>query len=261
MYELLNELLSDQKTETIFTCFGIWHLLYMVIIFGIITLLVFLFKNKNDIVKQKLIKYTINTAFGLYILDFFLMPFAYGEIDLEKLPFHICTTMCVLCYLSRHTKFFSKYTLQFALLGMISNFVYVVYPGGIGQYQIHPLSYRAIQTLLFHGIMTAYGVFVLSFEIKKLDFKKSYIDLIVIVLMTLWAIIGNTLYNGNVGEYKHTFNWFFVLQDPFYLLPKDIAPFIMPFIDVAAFFIVDMLVYLIVNLLKRKQLKTEYLYE
>lgn len=253
MYEILNELLSDKKTQTIFTCFGIWHILYMVVIFGIITGLVILFKNKTEKAKEKLIKYSLYTGFGLYILDFFLMPFAYGEIDLEKLPFHICTTMCVLCFLSRKLKFFSKYTIQFALLGMISNFVYVIYPGGVGQYQVHPLSYRTVQTLMFHGVMTSYGVFVLAFEIKKLNFKECYKDLIVICFMTVWAIIGNTLYNGNVGDYNHTFNWFFVLQDPFYLVPKDIAPFIMPFVNIIVFFVVDILVYVVYNLIKKEK--------
>ena len=65
--------------------------------------------NKKQSTKVKAINLVISLVFGLYILDFFLMPFAYGEIDLEKLPFHICTTMCVLSYLSRHTKFFSKF--------------------------------------------------------------------------------------------------------------------------------------------------------
>lgn len=251
MYELLNKLLSDKKTEIVFTCFGIWHLLYILLFISIIVLVAILFKNKEQINKNKLINITINIAFGLYILDFFLMPFAYGEIDLEKLPFHICTTMCVLCYLSRHTKFFSKFTLQFALLGMISNFVYVIYPGGVGSYQVHPLSYRTVQTLLFHGVMTAYGVFVLCFEVENLSFKKSYKDLVIISLMAVWAIIGNYLYNGNVGEYNHQFNWFFVLQDPFYLIPKNIAPYVMPFISITAFYVVDMLVYIIFNIIKK----------
>ena len=40
-------------------------------------------KNKEQNVKEKAINITINLAFGLYIADFFIMPFAYGEIDLE----------------------------------------------------------------------------------------------------------------------------------------------------------------------------------
>ena len=65
----------------------------------------------------------------------------------------------------------------------------------------------------------------------------------VVVAMTLWALLGNTLYNGTSGDYSHNFNWFFVLQDPFYILPKNIAPFVMPFVVVATFSFAIFLVY------------------
>ena len=243
MYSILSELLSDKKGGATFTCFGSWHLLYIALIFGGILLALVWLSNKSESMKQRAIRRVIHCAFALYILDFFLMPFAYGEIDLEKLPFHICTATCVLCFLSRHNQFFEKFKLQFALLGLIGNLIYVIYPAGVGQFQIHPLSYRVLQTLSFHGLMTAYGVFVLAFDDVKLEWKKSYKELLVIIAMTLWALLGNTLYNGSVGEYSHNFNWFFVTQDPFYILPENIAPYIMPFIMIAVIFIADMLVY------------------
>ena len=84
MYEVLNELLKDKKTETVFSCFGIWHILYMLIIFAIIGLVIFLLKNKSSDAKRKAINVSITCAFCLYIADFFLMPFAYGEIGLAK---------------------------------------------------------------------------------------------------------------------------------------------------------------------------------
>ena len=55
----------------------------------------------------------------------------------------------------------------------------------------------------------------------------------VIAAMTLWAMLGNWLYNGSAGDYDHFFNWFFVVQDPFYLLPASVAPYVMPFVMVA----------------------------
>lgn len=247
MYNLLSDLLKDKKTDVTFNCFGIYHIIYMVIIFAVIILLVLLFKNKNEDSKKKLINTTINIAFSLYILDFFLMPFAYGGIDLEKLPFHICTFSCVMCFLSRHYKFLSNYSKSFALLGLVGNIIYVIYPAGVGWYQIHPLCYRVIQTLLYHGVMSAYGIFTLVYEVKELKFKDSYKEPIVLAILTLWAIFGNNLYNIN-GKY---FNWFFVMQDPFYILPTNIAKFIMPFVTPLAMFIAIMIVYLIFNVLKR----------
>ena len=81
----------------------------MFVIFLSIISLVFIFRNKKESLKNKLVVGSINTAFIMYMLDFFLMPFAYQIIDIEKLPFHICTVSCVLCFLSRHNNFFNKY--------------------------------------------------------------------------------------------------------------------------------------------------------
>ena len=236
MYPYLHEIFADKKGATVFSCFGIWHILYMAVIFGSILLAVLL-RNKDEKVRKKAIKGALYSAFWLYIADFFFMPLAYGYIDIEKLPFHVCTAMCVLCFL------FKKYRKQFALLGLVSNLIYVIYPAGVGWYQIHPLSYRVVQTLLFHGAMTAYGILTLALGDDKLTFKSSLQELPVIVVVTLWAILGNTLYNGTAGEYDHFFNWFFVVRDPFYILPADVAPYMMPFVMILVIYVADILIY------------------
>ena len=254
MFELLSNLLKDHKGKVIFNCFGIWHILFMIIIFGSIITITLLLKNKDKSTRKKTINTTINIVFGLYILDFFLMPLAYGSIDIEKLPFHICTVSCVLCFLSRHNKFLEKYKLQFALLGLIGNIIYVIYPAGVGWYQIAPYSYRVIQTLLYHGLMTLYGVLTLAYDDEKLEWKNCWKELMVIITMTLWALLGNAVYNSDARVY----NWFFVVQDPFYILPKNIAPIIMPFVMIFTIFFADILVYLSyfgINKIKNKKIK------
>ena len=243
MYPILHEIFSDKKGSTVFSCFGIWHMIYMAVILGTIILLACLFRKKDQKAKRSLIKAVVHLAFGLYIADFFLMPFAYGEIDLEKLPFHMCTAMCVMAFLSHHNAWLCKYQRQFAVLGLVSNLIYVVYPAGVGWYQIHPLSYRVVQTLLFHGVMSAYGIFYLALDDVPLSWKDSKKDLKVIILMALWALLGNTLYNGASGDYSHMFNWFFVLRDPFYILPESIAPYLMPFVMVIVIFVAELLIY------------------
>ena len=67
----------------------------------------------------------------------------------------------------------------------------------------------------------------------------------------MWAILGNTLYNGTAGEYDHMFNWFFVVRDPFYILPAEIAPYIMPFVMVLVIYFGDILVYSGYHILKK----------
>lgn len=244
MYSLLNKLLSDHKGSAVFSCFGVWHILYMLVIFGVVFITIYFLKEKDTKIRQRAVNTAINCAFGLYIADFFLMPFAYGQIDMEKLPFHFCTAMCVMCFLSRHHGFFGKFKAQFAMLGLISNLIYVIYPAGVGWYQIHPASYRVIQTLLFHGSMTAYGLFALAFEDFALQCKNIFKDLLVIIGVAVWALLGNTLYNGTYGDASRFFNWSFVVRDPFYLLPESIAPYVMPFLIILVYFAADILLYL-----------------
>lgn len=251
MYKYLSELLSDKKGGVVFSCFGIWHWLYIFAAVVVATLVIVWLKNKDQACKDKTAKRFINIAFGLYMADFFLMPFAYGEIDIEKLPFHICTVTCVLCFLSRRNRFLDKYRSNIALLAFISNLVYLIYPAGVMWYQVHPLSYRVIQTLIFHGVMTIYGLLVLIFDEQKLEWKKCYRDIYLLIAIVLWAILGNMLYNNEIGESARFYNWFFVIRDPFYILPATIAPYIMPFINVAVFFAVENFIYLIIFLVKK----------
>lgn len=247
MYSFLHSLLSDKKGGEIFTLFGFWHFLYIgLTLFAIIAIL-FLQKNKNEINKARTTKGLINVAFAMYIIDLFLMPLAYGEIDIEKLPFHACTAMCVMCFLSYYVPFLKKYRMSFAMLGFVSNVVYLIYPAGVMWHAVHPLSYRVIQTLIFHSIMTIYGFLMLIYEDEKIDIKRCFRDLMVIVCMTVWALIGNYTYNGTSEGYSHFFNWFFVVRDPFGMFPETVAPFIMPFLNIALFFAVEMVLHLIIH--------------
>ncbi len=252
MYNFLHNLLSDKKGDEIFSLFGGWHFFYIALTLAMVIAVLFFLKDKNDYTRKKVLSVFISVPFGLYLADFFLMPLAYGEIDIEKLPFHACTATCVLCFLSYHNCFLEKYRASFVLLGFISNLVYLIYPAGVMWHAVHPLSYRVIQTLIFHSIMTIYGFLTLVYEHDKFGLKNCYRDLVVIICMTLWAMIGNYAYNGTSDGYSHFFNWFFVVRDPFYMLPGNIAPFIMPILNIAIFFVAEIIVHLILLVVKRK---------
>ncbi len=251
MYSFLHSLLSDKKGGEIFTLFSPWHFLYIAITLMAVVAILFLLKNKSGSTKKKASQVLISIAFGLYIADFFLMPLAYGEIDIEKLPFHACTAMCVMCFLSYRVKFLEKNRISLVILGFLSNCIYLIYPAGVMWHAVHPLSYRVIQTLLFHSVMTVYGLITLVYECDKIDIKKCYRDLFVIVCMTAWALLGNYAYNGESEGYSHFFNWFFVVRDPFYAIPETMAPFIMPIMNIVLFFAVEMLFYLAIWSIRR----------
>ena len=243
MYPILHQLLSDKKGGVVFACFGSWHLAYMAAAFAVIAALLFCLRRKDEAARKKAVNCAVCFAFGLYIADFFLMPFAYGAIDLEKLPFHACTATCVLCFLTRKDGRWDAYRLPLTALALASNLIYLVYPAGVGWQQIHPLCYRTFQTLLFHAAMTAYGVLALAYGKQRPAWRDLRRALPLIGGMTLWAMLGNCLYNGTADGYDHFFNWFFVVQDPFYLLPAHIAPYLMPFVMVLVMLTAVALVY------------------
>lgn len=251
MYDLLHSFLSDKKGGEIFTLFGPWHFFYLLLTAAAAIAILCFLRKKDDSTKKRAPRLFINVSFGLYIADLFLMPLAYGEIDIEKLPFHACTAMCVACFLSYRFPLLEKYRPSLAMLGFISNLVYLIYPAGVMWHGVHPLSYRVIQTLLFHSIMTIYGFLVMICESDRFHVKLCYRDLAVTACMTLWALVGNYAYNGESEGYSHFFNWFFVVRDPFYALPEEISPFIMPFLNLALFFAAQMLVHLIIWGIKR----------
>ena len=248
MYHLLREILSDSTGGTVFTCFGAWHWFYIVAVAATIVSACIFLKGTARAARRKTADFFLFAAFGMYVADFFLMPFAYGRIDVEKLPFHICTAMCVACFVSRKHHRLQKYGSHFALLGFLSNLVYLIYPAGVMWHQVHPLSYRVIQTLLFHSCMTVYGFLTLALGEQGPQPKFWRRDLAVITGMTLWAVLGNALYTEKTPGY----NWFFTLQDPFYLLPPQIAPFVMPILNIVLFFAAELLLYALFGALRRK---------
>ena len=251
MYSFLSKLLADREGGLVFACFDLAHWIYMLLSVGAILLTVFLLRKKDAKTRDRVTVYFSDAAFLLYMADFFLMPFAYGEIDIDKLPFHACTAMCVMCFLSNHNRFLSKYRLNFALFGLISNLCYLVYPAGVMWYEIHPLSYRTVQTLLFHGTMVAYGVLTTVYHHRELRLKTSPKNLLVLAGMAVWAFLGNTFYSGESGDYSRSFNWFFLQQDPFGLLSAEFAPYVLPAINILAFFGMELIVYLICHAVTR----------
>ncbi len=254
MYNILHGLLQDQFGRTPFSPYDIWHILYLVLLLGAI-LLVLRFCKSNE-ARKKITAWTINAAFALYMADFFLMPFSYGYIDIDKLPFHICTLMSIMSFWARHNTVLAKWKAPFALLGLVGSLIYIAYPSGVADGEVSFFSYRILQTLLFHGLMIAYSVFSLVFGEIRLAWRTCYRDAIVIICNIVWAMIGNCLYSG--VEDGRTFNWCSVVSDPFGLIPAEIAPFVLPFVVAAILFGLHICVYGICFLAKYQKFTQKF---
>ena len=118
MHSILRQLLSDKPDGVLFRCFDPWHIGYIALFMGLGLFALYALKTKSEAHCRKTANLFLNLAFGLYIADFFLLPLAYGEIDIEKLPFHICTAMCVMCFLSRSSEQLKPYTVTFCCIGI-----------------------------------------------------------------------------------------------------------------------------------------------
>jgi len=252
MYPILHDIFKDKKGGEVFNCFEFWHFFYVFLVIAVIAVAAVIFLKKDGCIRERVLKAFVACAFGLYMADFFLMPFAYGEIDVDKLPFHSCTMMCIMCFLSRNWQPLRKYRVHFAMFGGICNLMYIAYPAGVMWYEIHPLSYRAVQTLLFHSIMVMYGVLTLILDDEKPQIKYCYRDIVILCIMTVWAMLGNAFYSGAADGYDHDFNWFFIKADPFGLVPEGIARYVVPWLNLAAFYLIEMLIYLAFVIIKRK---------
>ena len=255
MYHTLHNILSDKTGNEIFTLFSFWHFFYIALAIAAITVTLITLRKKSAQSKKKAPYIFINIAFGLYIADLFLMPLAYGHIEIEKLPFHACTAMCVACFLSYRVKFLENIRTSLVLIAFISNIAYLLYPAGVMWYEIHPLSYRVVQTLMFHSVMTVFCILYLIYEREKISIKNCHIDLLVTAILTVWALLGSYTYSGSEGGYDHLFNWFFVIRDPFNAIPESVAPFIAPFINVILFFAGEFCIRLIISCISRSLCK------
>lgn len=275
MFDLMKLIFGDKTTGTFsFKPFSLCHIIYLAAIIVAIVVLIYCFRNKNKDFKFKVVDITVNIAFALYMADFFFMPLSQNKIAVDKLPFHLCTLMSILCFLSRRTKFFAKFKNSFTLLGLIGALMYLVYPAGVrtgsGDY-FDGYTYRIIQTVLYHGLMVAQGVFAIAFGDVKLEWKTFKYDVIIILCITVWAMFGNLVYTGEVYQecgcvegctelieiYSEELNWFFVRHDALYIFPDEYDGYFAPFMMIGAISGMCALIRFLSNLLLKAFKKEE----
>ena len=76
MYAFIHDLLMDKKGNDIFRLFSGWHFFYILVTLCVITAFYLAAKDRDETAKRKVCSFFIDLSFALYMLDFFLMPFA-----------------------------------------------------------------------------------------------------------------------------------------------------------------------------------------
>ena len=204
------ELFSNDKPGNV-TVPGFWHIFYALLIFGsVITFGVFLSKESEKF-KDRVLKIIAYAIVFLYISDFFIHPLMNGDslteafMITDKLPFHICTVMCPLIifyYQFKQPKFARE---ALAFLAMVGSMMFLCYPTQIDGES--PISYKTLQTLLFHGLVFAWGYYMVVSKKVKPSIKRCWQPILGLCLLACWATFGRLLYA--VGD--STYDWMFLL--------------------------------------------------
>lgn len=222
--------------------FNIWHILYLVLIFGLIITAAFVFKNKSMEKKEKILRILAFSMIFSYLTDYFVHDFvdadinASGEyirngLNMDKLPFHICTVMCPIVVFTTFNNRFRRFLEPVAALAITAPMMYLVYPStGVGG---EPWCYRVVQTMFFHGVEMAWGILAVALGITKLQWKNIWKAEVLLIGITLWAKLGVTLLE---------YNWFFLLSNPFGIAVLDKA-WLLPIVVPSAIFAIVTAVY------------------
>ena len=191
---------------------GFWHVLYALLIFGsVIGFGVFLSK-KSEKFKDRVLKIIAYAIVFLFISDFFIHPLMHGDTSTEafmitdKLPFHLCTVMCPLIifyYQFKQPKFARE---ALAFLAMVGSMMFLCYPTQIDGHS--PISYKTLQTLLYHGLVFAWGYYMVVSKKAKPSIKRCWQPILGLCLMACWATFGRLLYAvGDSG-----YDWLFLVE-------------------------------------------------
>lgn len=218
MREFVYWLLSEENSDLKITLFNEWHIFYLLIAFGSAIALAAIFKDKSEQAKDKLLRVYAYVTIGLYIADFFLMPLSDsygGRIAINKLPFHICTLMSICAAFAQFNKKFKPIKEPIVVLSLVSSLMWMVYPGSAlgGE---PPFSYIIMQTFMFHSFLFGWAFLNLALGEVTLTIKNVWQELFGILLISVWATLGNVLYEDQ--------NWFFLADSIFSFIPDAAMP-------------------------------------
>ena len=242
MYNFLKWLFETREGPLEIAFLNVFHILFFLIIISSTIVLAF-YLNKHENKKKPALRLIAYSIVALYIADFFIQPFMSSDfsMNIDKLPFHICTVLCPVIAFTEFNSKFDKIREPVAVLAIVGPLMYIVYPGNaIGE--ISPFCYKILQTFIYHGLVFSWGFNTLASGQFVPNIKNCYKSLIGICMIAVWATIGNLCYNtsylGNDPDASH-FDWFFLTGTTFPFVP----PYLMPLAVIAAVFGVVMCVY------------------
>lgn len=200
--------------------FTIWHAVYAIIIVGAIVGGAFALNRASDKTKKLVLDILPLVVIGLYISDLFLRPISQFEGNFDqnmrdyivKLPFHICTSMGIVCVFAQHCKKLERFKGPFVILSIVGPLMYLTYPSGVF-FDYFPFCYNTLQTMAFHGVLMAWGILSITTGSVKVSIKNWYKTLAIQGGLFMWALLGNIMFSDMTDAktwYDSGFDWFFM---------------------------------------------------
>lgn len=188
------------------TPFSASHIIWLLLIFlGILGAWRYL-RSKDRAAKEKCLRGLAYALVFCYLSDFFFHEFVYDGLNTDKLPFHICTVLCPLAAIAQFNRKGSHIHEPIAMLSILAPLMYLCYPASVGDGE--PWCYQAVQTMLYHGILLAWGILSVALGVVKPNIRHAWKSGVTLIGITLWAKLGNIL----TGH-----NWFFLEEDALYI--------------------------------------------
>ena len=249
MRELFFKLFRDSHFNTgiSITAFSIPHIVYLILIFGGIVGAYLVLRKRSAKSKEKALRFLAYALVLSYLSDFFVHDFVYGGMNIDKLPFHICTVLCPLAAIAQFNRNGKKILEPVVMLSIIGPLMYLCYPASVGSGE--PWCYQAVQTMFYHGVQLAWGILSIALGAVKPNIRKCWQSGVLLVCITLWAKLGSVLLEHN---------WFFLNEDAFYIgLVEDgiIPKWSLMIINPVAVFLVVLAIYGICTLVQSKNKK------
>jgi uncharacterized membrane protein YwaF len=197
---------SHFNTGVQITPFSLPHIVYLLLIFGGIVIAWLALRNQSAQKKEKALRFLAYALIVSYLSDFFVHEFVYGELNTDKLPFHICTVLCPAVGLAQFNRNGHKFREPVVMLAVLAPMMYLCYPASVGTGE--PWCYQAVQTMFFHGVLMAWGILSIALGAVTPQIGQCWKSGVFLVGITLWAKLGNVLMEHN---------WFFLEEDAFYI--------------------------------------------
>lgn len=253
MREFLINLFETREEPFDVTLCSVWHILYVIMIFAAIFGTAWYLRKKDAASKERTLNFMAYSIVIVYVADFFIQPlFRDGEMNVDKLPFHICTLLCPIIAFTQFNKRFEPIKEPVTFLSVISPLMYIVYPGSaLGTES--PFCYEIIQTFVYHGLLLAYGVLMLTTQSVKPNIKNSYKALIGISLTVIWAAFGNIVYSED--GWGRGYDWFFITGKTFPFIPQVLMPLVVIGCTFGMVMVIYGIYYLVRYIYRRRQAK------